>query len=356
MRTFRYAHFNTPNGLVHTPQHHFIRIQDIISFTAIEKLMTGVDAILTGLSAVSLITTGLWYLFLPSTALGTAVDTDAASATITTIAGMGVISAMIALPIAYYIYRHLIGEAEILQTSLARNLLECQQYQKKLFMKLLRLRSFYEKDIAFVTDLSNCKQFSMSNKHTDKLLALVNHVYAQYQLEDIVKVFSKNKAAIKNDSKHLLSDSLNECFHTIGHSEKHWLQACAYGLIAGLSMIVITLTAGWGFASLAMALKITDFIPTFGWVTFNISTLAMGLLFCFGIGIGKYKKLTREMMREQLRNKNQLLIIMSEQISHFSTQRMVDLVKNHANHIENVSRFNVHVKKVSEPQRQVKVK
>lgn len=339
MRAFRYANFNTQNGFVHLPKPHVIHIQDILPFTSVEKLMTGVEAILAGLSAVSLISTGLWYLFMPSTALGTAVDADPASATISIIAGMGVVSTMIALPIAYLIYQYLIGEAEILQTSLARNIITCRKYQRKLFLKLIRLRSLYENDSAFSTQLAKCKQLSVHGIHTDRLLKLVNYTYAQCQLKDILQLFDQNKRSVKKDTINTLNHSLNQCFQSAETSEKNWMIAAAYGAIAGLSMTVITLTVGWGFVYLAIALKITNAVPAIGWIIFDMSTLAMGLLFCFGIGIGKHKKSVREIMRERLRNKNQVLVLISEQIGHLSTQRMVELIRKQANEIKNISKY-----------------
>lgn len=316
--------------------------EDGMPITLNEKLIIGINAAVAAVGiTVGIIAESLWFATTSAKVGGLGIGLSGAVAT-GAITGVGIVSALAAIPIAYIYYKDLIAEAEFSNEVIRRESKLRHKKQEKLFFEFMRLRSLFLHEHEFVDRVKSINYDEKNNEINKSLfISLVNKTYKKFENKKYLVDSKENYTVIirKRDEPHailfsdLLSNSqratnrdirekimseiknqvgfdaiLTQCFrHIPKPSPTNRHRAAGYGAIAGLTIAGAGLGTGWAFSSLVIGAGLCAAIPVIGWAMLGIGCITMGILFGVGVGLCKQKNIQREALKNKIQDRNHIL-------------------------------------------------
>ena len=293
--------------------------------TTSEKAIVGANAFIGAAgTTVGIIVEGIWFASTPVKAVGLGIGLSGGVAA-ATIAVAGVLSLAVAIPIAVYAYRELIGEAESINKSINELANQLEQNHKNIFFQLLRLRALKNCDADFIYEANAVIAPCAEIDKKDALLKLVSATYRSceknnYALKDEKATCAdflrdSNETSVKDNQKKLwqqliqkdsnLASNLENCFASIPEPPvAHRGKAAFYGAVSALVVAGSALGISWAFSAMVVAAGLSALVPFAGWAVLGIAAITMGIMFGLGIGIFKQKNIQRDELRKSVELNN----------------------------------------------------
>lgn len=325
-----------------------VTLENQMPITASEKAVITSNAIAAGLSTTTgLIVEGLWFLTsdVLSGGLGVTMVGGAAAGAISLV---GVVSALIAAPVSYLIYRKLLQESEYQVRVLQEEASLREALHEKVFFELLRLRCIYNNSHDFSKQANKLLQDADQEIDRENLIAHVERIYAknrdktfsvtwrygdnlppilrsvqgdEKETPTLINVMRTATIICHEPARQHLTRSVltNENIHqhfkpiSLPRTQKRHI-AIGEGIAAGLGVAGFSLGAGWAFGALVVAAGLAAAIPFVGWALLGVGSLVMGAMFGLGIGLYEQKNIQRKALNDRVKQCNQRLSQAEQQL------------------------------------------